>query len=158
MHAPDLRDAALESFLIGRHHGGRAPQCAVVKATSLLPPDFRRLAETAAAMNAGDVVVYAIGLEGSVVVRLLMLLTLGLRVARAQKVLRGAGAVRVHRYALLPTLERPTIAYEIGTPAAQYADRHLRPRGTGKRLRALIARIAGVDPSIGAVVVAGLKS
>jgi hypothetical protein len=157
MRAPDQREPALEPFLLGRHRGVRPPQCAVVKATSLLPLNFRRLAATAAAMDAGDIVVYAIGLEGSVVVRLLMLLTLGLRVARAQSVLRRAGAVRVHRYAVLPTLERPTIAYEIGTPAAQYADRHLRPRGSG-RLRALIARIAGVDPSIGAVVVAGLKS
>ena len=156
MRAPSC-ESALESFLIGRRRSSRPAQCAVVKATSLLPLNFRRLAQTAAEVEAGDVVVYAIGIEGSVVVRLLMLLTLGLRVARAQKVLHAAGAVRVRRYAMLPTLERPTIAYEIGTPAADYADRHLRPRGTGKRLRAIIARIAGVDPSIGAVIVAGVK-
>jgi len=158
MPAPDVRETSLESFLIGARRNGRTPRCTVVKATSLLPLNVRHLAETAAGMNAGDVVVYAIGLEGSIAVRLLMLLTLGLRVARAQKVLRGAGAVRVQRYAVFPTLDRPSIAYEIGTPAADYADRHLRPRGSGGRLRSIIARIAGVDPSIGGIVVAGLKS
>jgi len=65
---------------------------------------------------------------------------------------------RVYRYAVTPSIERPTFAYEIGTPAAEYADRHLRPRGAGDRLRRVITRIAGVDPSIGAVVVAGLKA
>jgi hypothetical protein len=158
MHAPDARDTALETFLLGAPCGESGPRCAVVKATGLLPFDLGRLAQAAAGVRAGDVVVYAIALDGSVIVRLLMLLTLGVRVARAQRILRGAGAVRVHRYAVLPTLERPTIAYEIGTAAAQYADRHLRPRGTGGRLRAMIASIAGVDPSIGAVVVAGLKA
>jgi hypothetical protein len=158
MRAPDLRDSALESILIGAPGAGRAPRCAVVRARRLLPLGLGRLAQTAAGLDAGDVVVYAIAIEGSVWVRLLTLLTLPLRVARAQRVLRGAGAVRVHRYAVTPSLERPTVAYELDTPAAQYADRHLRPRATGERLRGIIARVAGVDPSIGAVVVAGLKS
>lgn len=108
-------------------------------------------------MGPGDVVAYAIAIEGSIVVRLLLLLTLGFRVARAQTVLRRAGAARLYRYAVTPSLERPTIAYEIGTPAAQYADRHLRPRGGDDLLRRIVARVAGVDPSIGAVVVVGLK-
>jgi hypothetical protein len=157
MHVPDDRDAALESFLLGTHTGEGRPRCAVVT-TSGLTFESTRLAETAAGVRAGDVVVYAIALEGSVIVRLLVLLTLGLRVARAQRILRRGGAVRVHRYAVLPTLERPTIAYEIGTAAAQYADRHLRPRGAGGWLRTVMASLAGVDPSIGAVVVAGLKA
>ena len=72
--------------------------------------------------------------------------------------LHSAGAARVHRYAVTPSLDRPTIAYEIGTPAAQYADRHLRPRAGRERLRAMFARITGVDPSIGAVLVAGVKA
>jgi hypothetical protein len=104
------------------------------------------------------VVAYAIAIEGSIVVRLVMLLTLGFRVARAERVLRRAGAARVYRYAVTPSLARPTIAYEIGTPAAQYADRHLRPRSGNDHLRRLVARVAGIDPSIGAVVVAGLKA
>ena len=158
MPAPDAAAAALQSLLIGPIAGDGGPHCAVVTATGVLPLDLGRLAEAAEGVRPGDIVVYAIPLEGSMMVRLLMLLTLGARVARAQRILRGAGAPRVHRYAVLPTLERPTIAYEIGTAAAQYADRHLRPRGTGGRLRTVIARIAGVDPSIGAVVVAGLKS
>lgn len=103
-------------------------------------------------------VAYAIAIEGPIVVRLLLLLTLGVRAARARRVLQRAGATRVCRYAVTPSLERPTIAYEIGTPAAQYADRHLRPRGGDDFLRRIIARVAGVDPSIGAVVIAGLKA
>ena len=158
MHAPDAAEATLESFLIGPPSAAGGPHCAVVTATRVLPLDLGRLAQTAAGVQAGDIVVYAVALEGSLIVRLLMLLTLGIRVARAQRILRRAGAARVHRYAVLPTLDRPTIAYELGTAAAQYADRHLRPRGAGGRLRTMIARLAGVDPSIGAVVVAGLKS
>jgi hypothetical protein len=134
-----------------------APACAVVRATQALPFGLGDLESTAAGASAGDVIVYAIALEGSLMTRLLTLATLGIRMARAQKALRRAGAVRVHRYAVTPSLERPTIAYEIGTAAAGYADRHLRPGGSGG-LRAIVARIAGVDPSIGGVVVAGLKS
>jgi len=63
------------------------------------------------------VVAYAIAIEGPIVVRLLLLLTLGVRAARARRVLQRAGATRVCRYAVTPSLERPTIAYEIGTPA-----------------------------------------
>jgi len=121
------REAALESLLIGEAGG----------------------------VSAGEVVACAIALDGSAIARLLVLLTLRLRVARARSILQRAGAVRVHHYAVLPTLDQPAIAYEIGTAAAVYADRHLRPRGNGGRLRAIIARIAGVDPSVGAVVVAG---
>ncbi|HJZ74821.1 MAG TPA: hypothetical protein VKE51_23955 [Vicinamibacterales bacterium] len=158
MHDPDSREAALESFLIGPRRADNGPRCAVVTATRVLPFDLGGLAKTAAGAGSGDIVAYAIALEGGLMVRLLMLLTLGIRVARARRILRGAGAARVHRFAVLPTLDRPTIAYEIGTAAAQYADRHLRPRGAGGPLRTIIASIAGVDPSIGAVVVAGLMS
>jgi hypothetical protein len=153
----DGTDAALEALLVGPR-AGRTPICAVVKASRLLPLAPGCLARAAERVGRGDVVAYAIPIEGSIVVRLLLLLTLGVRVARAQRVLRRAGAARVHRYAVTPSLDRPTIAYEIGTPAEQYANRHLRPRGGDDFLRRIIARIAGVDPSIGAVVVAGLKA
>jgi len=156
-NAPDDRDSALEALLVAPRDG-RTPKCTVVRATRLLPLRLRRLARTAATAGVGDVVVYAIAIDGSIVVRLLLLLTLGVRVARAQQVLRRSGVARVYRYAVTPSIERPTFAYEIGTPAAEYADRHLRPRGAGDRLRRVITRIAGVDPSIGAVVVAGLKA
>jgi hypothetical protein len=148
-------DAALKALLVGPR-AGRTPACAVVKASRLLPLGTGRLARAAERIGPGDVVAYAI--DGSIVVRLLLLLTLGVRVARAQTVLRRAGAAHLYRYAVTPSLERPTIAYEIGTPAAQYADRHLRPRGGNDLVRRIIARVAGVDPSIGAVVVAGLKA
>jgi hypothetical protein len=150
-------DAALKALLVGPR-AGRTPACAVVRASRLLPLGRGRLASAAARVGTGDVVAYAIAIDGSIVVRLMVLLTLGVRVARAQRVLRRAGATRVYRYAVTPSLERPTIAYEIGTPAAQYADRHLRPRGGDGLLRRIIARVTGVDPSIGAVVVAGLKA
>jgi len=149
-------NAGIESILIGASAEGPTSRCAVVKTT--LPLRLRQLARTAERANAGQVVVYAVAINGSIVRRLLTLLTLGFRVDRAQRVLRRAGAARVYRYAVTPSLERPTIAYEIGTAAAQYADRHLRPRGGSDRLRRLVARAAGVDPSIGAVVVAGLKA
>lgn len=149
-------DAALGALLVGSR-AGRTPACAVVKASRLLPLGPGRLARAAERVGPGDVVAYAIAIEGPIVMRLLLLLTLGVRVACAERRLRRAGATRVYRYAVTPSLERPTIAYEIGTPAAQYADRHLRPRGGDDFLRRIIARVAGVDPSIGAVVVAGLK-
>jgi hypothetical protein len=150
-------DAALKALLVGPR-AGKTPACAVVKASRLLPLGPGRLARAADSVGPGDVVAYAIAIEGPIVVRLLLLLTLGVRAARARRVLQRAGATRVCRYAVTPSLERPTIAYEIGTPAAQYADRHLRPRGGDDFLRRIIARVAGVDPSIGAVVIAGLKA
>src|SRR4051812_5898810 len=107
-------DLALTSLLFGAR-AGRTPACAVVKASRLLPVRRGRLATAAERAGAGDVVVYAIAINGSPVVRLWLLLTLGFRVARAQRVLRRAGAGRIYRYAVTPSLERPTIAYEIGT-------------------------------------------
>jgi len=157
MPAPDVHETALGSILLGARGADGRPQCVVVKASRLLSFDFGRLTQAAAGLDGGDVAVYAIAIEGSIVVRLRMLLTLGARVARARRVLHKAGAVGVRRYAVAPTLDRPTVAYELGTPAARYADRHLRPCSGSERLRGIIAKIAGVDPSIGAVVVAGVK-
>src|SRR5690242_632135 len=110
--------AGIESILIGAYVDGRTSGCAVVKAT--LRFRLRQLARTAQRANAGEVVVYAVEINGSIVSRLLTLLTLDFRVARAQRVLRRAGAARIYRYAVTPSLARPTIAYEIGTAAAQY--------------------------------------
>src|SRR4051812_6820735 len=100
MPAPEQHDAALASILIGAHASPRAPYCAVVKTAGVLSLRLHRLERTVADAGAGDVVAYAIALQGSIVVRLLMLLTLGFRVSRAQRVLRSAGAARVHRYAV----------------------------------------------------------
>jgi len=148
--------AGIESILVGAYVDGRTSRCVLVEAA--LPFGLRRLARAAGHASAGEVVVYAVAINGSIVRRLLTLLTLGVRVARARRVLQRAGATRIYRYAVTPSLERPTIAYEIGTAAAHYADRHLRPRGGDDVVRRIIARLAGVDPSIGAVVVAGLKA
>src|SRR5262252_5733296 len=72
MPAPDAAAAALQSFLIGPFAADNGPHCVVVKATGALPLDLSRLAQAADGVRPGDIVVYAIALEGSRRVRLLM--------------------------------------------------------------------------------------
>jgi hypothetical protein len=72
--------------------------------------------------------------------------------------IEGNGVAAAFTYGIDPRLEAPTFAYQLDSAASQYADRFLRARGSGVRLRWLAARCFGYDPALGAVVVMGRKS
>lgn len=98
--------------------------------------------------------------EGSGLLRLLNLLVMRGRVASAARTLRRAGAVGVAAYAVYGTPDRASLAYQLGTPAQSYAERHFLPshrRGFSLLLWKVIRRLANCGPSLAAVVVVGKR-
>jgi hypothetical protein len=87
---------------------------------------------------------------------------LRVRLALAERRLAAGGLAVVGRYACYPTAASPALVYELGTPAARYAEEYLIPRHQNRKVSALLRRglstWAGCDPSVGDIVVIGLKS
>lgn len=104
-------------------------------------------------------ITFRLGASGRVG-RLKALLALPLRMAMAERVLKGCGATCVQRYGVTPSLETPAVIFPLGTPAARYAETHLIP-GSTKRLLSLMRKILthcmGYDPSLGAILIVGRK-
>ena len=86
------------------------------------------------------------------------LATFRLQRRRAERAIVRAGAVVVAIYGVDPSLEQPACFYELNSPAADYADRCVRPRGPSPGLRRLATRLFGCDPALGGVLVIGRKS
>jgi hypothetical protein len=148
----------LETFLLGAPTGVGRPQCHLVVDARPLRADLRRLREAVHRSEPGDFIAYAVPFEGSLPARLLTVATLGLRLRRAMRAIARHGAREVATYGVEPRLDAPMFAYELDSAASRYADRFLRPRGSGAAIRQLIARCFGYDPALGAVVVVGRKS
>jgi hypothetical protein len=114
----------------------------------------RRIAD---GLKAGECVAFAIQLNGSPLQRARALAGFRWRQWRIERVMRRAGATRVVRFGVDPDLDMPSCIYELGTDAAVYADRCLRPRGRLNNIRRWIEALAGCDPALGAVVITGRK-
>ena len=84
-------------------------------------------------------------------------LTSAPRIAAARRRIVRAGATLLGLYAVFPDAERPTILYELGSPACAYAERLLLPIQARRftSIRAFLSRVVGFDPSVGAVIVVG---
>ncbi len=106
----------------------------------------------------GDCVAYAVAIDTPIVTRLMTLATFRLQRRRAERAIVRAGAEVVARYGVDPSLEQPACFYELDSPAAEYADRCIRPRGPSPGLRRLATRLFGCDPALGGVLVVGRKS
>jgi hypothetical protein len=86
------------------------------------------------------------------------LVTFRLQRLRAERAIVRAGAEVVARYGVDPSLTQPACFYELDSPAAEYADRCIRPRGPSPGVRRLATRLFGCDPALGGVLVVGRKS
>jgi len=148
----------LETFLLGAPTGAGRPQCHLIFDTRPLRVDLRELRDAVKRSEAGDLVAYAVPFEGSLPARLLTVATLAIRLRRALRAIARHGATEVATYGIEPRLDAPMFAYQLDSAASCYADRFLRPRGSGAAIRQLIARCFGYDPALGAVVVVGRKS
>ena len=121
---------------------------------SSMRPLERALAQAAD----GECVAYAVALDTPLVTRLMTLATFRLQRRRAERAIVRAGGEVVARYGVDPSLEQPACFYELDSPAAEYADRCVRPRGPSPGLRRLATRWFGCDPALGGVLVVGRKS
>ena len=123
------------------------------------PLSSMRLLESALAQAADhDCVAYAIAVNTPIVTRLMTLATFRLQRRRAARAMVRARAEVVATYGVDPSLEHPACFYELDSPAADYADRCVRPRGPSPGLRRLVTRLCGCDPALGGVLVVGRKS
>jgi hypothetical protein len=92
--------------------------------------------------------------------RLAALAGLRWRVRALGRKLARAGAAPAGRFGLFPSVEAPTVVYEIGSPAAAYAERRLLARpgaGLGGVLHRVVGRASGCSASLAGVLVVGRK-
>lgn len=106
----------------------------------------------------GDCVAYAIAIDTPLLTRLMTLATFRLQRRRAERAIARAGGEVVARYGVDPSLKQPACFYELDSPAAEYADRCVRPRGPSPGLRRMATSWFGCDPALGGVLIVGRKS
>jgi hypothetical protein len=83
--------------------------------------------------------------------------TLPLRVRKCERALVESGC-RVTRYAVDPTLANPSLIFELGSIAEEYATTHL--LGHSRRwslVRRMLRWWLGCDPSVGGMILIGTK-
>jgi pimeloyl-ACP methyl ester carboxylesterase len=108
-------------------------------------------------MSAGGWIAYAIAFKAPLVARLVTLAMLPWRLRCVERTIVRGGAQIVGRYGVDPNLDAPFCIYELHSPAAEYADRRLRTRGSAQALRRILARCFVCDPALGGVVVIGKR-
>ena len=119
---------------------------------------MRPLADAFEQAADGDHLAYAVRVNTPLFTRLMTLATFRLQRRRAERAIARGGGRVVARYGVDPSLEQPACFYELDSPAADYADRCVRPRGPSPALRRIATRWFGCDPALGGVLVIGRKS
>lgn len=133
------------------------PRCALVVQRHPLRLSGAALVAAVANARAGDCIAYAIPLDTPLPLRLLTVVTIRFQLQRIERRIRRVGAQVVARYGVDPGLDAPACLFELNTPAAEYAARYLRPRGSAVAIRRIFARSFGCDPALGGIVVVGRK-
>jgi len=90
--------------------------------------------------------------------RVLAWLALPFRIAARERAMMRDGATVLGRFALVPSIESPTLIYQLRTPASKYAETRLLPtagRMPFRRLRTTLSAWIGCDPAVGGVVIIG---
>lgn len=123
------------------------------------PPRARETAFTA--LPPGGYLALALRLDGpSRWERARALLALRPRVRALERTIARLGAVPAGAFGVYPELAAPTVVYELRSSAAQYADRRILVRpgaGWARALERALGAVAGCNPSVAAVLVAGRK-
>ena len=120
-------------------------------------PSMAPLRESLEQAAAGECVAFAVPLDTPKVTRLLSLVTLRWQRRRAERAIRQAGGEVVAHFGVDPSLAQPSWFYELDTPASDYTDRFMRPKGSNLVLRRIAERCFGCDPALGGVLVVGKK-
>jgi hypothetical protein len=120
-----------------------------------------KLSELSAAMSSlgpGECIAYSVRLDLPLPTRLVTIAVLSYRLRQVERILERGGVTVVGSFGIDPHLDAPSFVYELNSAAADYADRCLRPRGTGEQLRRFVTYFCGYDLALGGVVVIGRKS
>ena len=124
-------------------------------------PGFRfsltELALTIGSLRSGDYVAYSVRLDLPLPTRLVTIATLSYRLRQVSRVMEKGRVSTIGNFGIDPDLDAPSFVYELNTAAAEYADRCLRPKGSGQQLRQVVTYFCGYDLALGGVVVMGRK-
>lgn len=132
-------------------------RCTVVVQRHSVGPRVRDLGAAVAQARPGDCVAYGIALDTPLLLRLLTVATMRFQLRSIERTIGRFGGQVLGRYGVDPSLDAPACFFELNSPAAAYAERCLRPRGAGIRLRRFLTRWFGCDPALGGIVVLGIK-
>jgi len=149
--------ASLETLIAGSATAPAAVQCRVVKGHHPWRFNLKALREESARLRAGDFVAYVVPLNTPPLVRAMTLATLAFRMRSATRAIENSRMRVIGSYGIDPHWAAPTFVYELNSAASHYADRSLRPRGSARAVRWILARCFGCDPAVGAVAVVGRK-
>ena len=115
------------------------------------------LALAIGSLRSGDYVAYTVRLDLKLPSRLLTIATLSYRLGQVMRVMDKGRVTPVGTFGIDPHLDAPSFVYELNSAAADYADRCLRPKGSGQQLRQVVTYFCGYDLALGGVAVIGRK-
>ena len=150
----------LADLLVGYVSTPTRPQapCVTVAGGPGLRFNLSEVSAATSALGPGEFIAYSIRLDLPLPTRLVTIAALSYRVRQVERTFER-GRVRVlGSFGVDPHLDAPSFVYELNSAAADYADRCLRPRGTGEQLRRFVTYFCGYDLALGGVVVIGRKS
>ena len=137
--------------------GASTSQFVMLRQDHRLWPSMAPLRQAIQQARHGDWVAFAVPLDTPFLTRLMTLATLRWHRRRAEHAIRHSGGEVVTHFGVDPSLAEPSWFYELDTPASEYSDRYMRPRGSNVALRRLAERCFGCDPALGGVLVVGTK-
>jgi hypothetical protein len=108
-------------------------------------------------LKSGDYVTYAVRLDQRIAERLVTIATLSYRLRQVTRVMEKGRVAVVGTFGVDPDLDAPSFVYELNSAAADYADRCLRPKGSGQQLRRVVTYFCGYDLALGGVAIIGRK-
>jgi hypothetical protein len=150
----------LADLLVGYVSTAGLPQspCVTVAGGSGLRFNLGELSAAVSALGRGEYVAYSIRLDLPLPARLATIAALSYRLRQVDRVLDRGRVTIVGTFGIDPHLDAPSFVYELNSAAADYADRCLRPRGTGEQLRRVVTYFCGYDLALGGIVVIGRKA
>jgi hypothetical protein len=149
----------LSELLVGYVATRSLPEsaCTTVAGGPALHFNLTELALTIGALRSGDYVAYSVRLDLPLPARLVTIATLSYRLRQVTRVMEKGRVSTVGHFGIDPHLDAPSFVYELNSAAAEYADRCLRPKGSGQQLRRVVTYFCGYDLALGGVVVMGRK-
>lgn len=149
----------LADLLIG-YVSGSAPHapCVTVPGGAGLRFNLSELSAATSSLGPGKFIAYSVRLDLPLPTRLLTMVALSYRLRAAVRILERGRVTVVGSFGVDPHFDAPSFVYELNSAAADYADRCLRPRGSGEQLRRFVAYFCGYDLALGGIVVIGRKN
>ena len=149
----------LADLLVGYVAAPSMPPTAFTTVSGGAGVDFNLtgLALEIGSLQSGDHIAYTVRLDLPLATRLMTIATLSYRLRQVARVMEKGRLTMVGTFGIDPHLDAPSFVYELNSAASEYADRCLRPKGSGQQLRQVVTYFCGYDLALGGVVMVGRK-